>query len=233
MVIDALNRSATSKTAKLVATSDETEEPKVEEAKPERFDLVKSPKSTTVGVGETAVCETEVTGGVAPYTYQWYFECDGTWNPLYDKNVKGLSGASTEKMTLTRDIAEVLNVKCVITDSAKNKITTATATITFEDKYPLQIATQPVTTTVKVNEDAKVSIETKGGSGDLTYQWQWDMSEKGGWTSMRDNNAWAGTSTPNLTVKSNTTASLLIRCVVVDNVKKTRVESESIRVIFE
>ena len=44
---------------------------------------------------------------------------------------------------------------------------------------------------------------------------------------------WLGTTTPDLTVKSNSPANLLIRCVIVDNATNAKLETESVRVIFE
>lgn len=42
----------------------------------------------------------------------------------------------------------------------------------------------------------------QGGSGNYTYQWQWDMSGKDGWINLNEQDAWVGTKTPELTFKS-------------------------------
>ena len=108
---------------------------------------------------------------------------------------------------------------------------TSETTNTVEEQ--LEIVTQPVATTVSVGEDAILSVETAGGSDEITYQWQMDISGKGGWIRMSDNAVWLGTSTPELTVKSNSAAKLLIRCVITDTAKNVRIESDGVEVTFE
>ena len=204
-----------------------------EKVEREKLAIESKPASVTVSVNETAVCEVSVKGGTAPYKYQWYYVRDNTLIKFKDSDVEGVL---TKKLSVTKKTVEVIDVRCVITDATGANIVSPVATITIKGNNinnKLELVVPPSPTTVKVGEDAKLSVETKGGSGTLTYKWQMDISGKGGWINMTENAVWLGTKTPELTVKSNTAANLLIRCIITDTTNNVTIETEGVNIIFE
>ena len=233
IVTDAKNAKVTTKNVTITSTAS-TEEPKVEE-KPvtEPMKLTKLlPRSVNVGLDETATFEVDVIGGTAPYKYQWYFEC-ATWTKLDEQQISGLEGATSAKMSLTRKVPEVIDIKCVITDAKGAKLTSNTVKLTIENKNPMAFADQPKDVTVKTGEKAVVSVKVQNNVGDVKYQWQMDISGKGSsWVPLQDNELITGTKASELTLESKAASNIIVRCVATD-AAGTRVESNGVKVTFE
>ena len=88
---------------------------------------VDGPKSVTVSSGGTAFFDVTVSGGNAPYTYQWHeirsgsdtaVENDGDW----------YSGAKTNRLCVDK-VSGAAQYYCVITDANGNKVNSPTASL--------------------------------------------------------------------------------------------------------
>ena len=98
-----------------------------------------------------------------------------------------------------------MQVRCVITDSKGNTVTTNAATITLA----LKITSQPQSITTSVGEKATFSVKAEGKG--LTYQWYVLKTGSTKWT------AWTGRTTATISGTVNSTWNgMQVRCVVKD-----------------
>ncbi|MBR2797169.1 MAG: hypothetical protein IKE17_05410 [Clostridia bacterium] len=92
--------------------------------------LLRQPDDTTVQEGEDVAFTVEVTGGTAPYSYQWqiYNPQTGEWEDL-----EGFT-----RPTMSREDVEEkwdgCRFRCVVTDAAGEKIVTEEFTLTVRDR---------------------------------------------------------------------------------------------------
>jgi len=78
-----------------------------------------NPLSTTILIGDSIAFTSTVTGGLSPYTYQWYLD---------DSPV---SGATSDSWTFTPTSTGVHNVYLKVTDTCNSTAQSDTATITI------------------------------------------------------------------------------------------------------
>lgn len=95
------------------------------------------PSDVSVAKEKTAKFTVKVSGGTAPYNYQWQLKTslDGKrakWLDLND-NKNALSGTKTETLSITGSAEGVMLLRCVITDDNGNKVTTATVKLTITE----------------------------------------------------------------------------------------------------
>jgi hypothetical protein len=92
---------------------------------PPAFSVSISPLSASIHVGQSVVFTSTVTGGTAPYSYQWYLD-----------NAP-VSGATSASWTYTPASASVHYVKLKLTDSEDNVVESDYALITVTDTVPV------------------------------------------------------------------------------------------------
>ena len=125
-----------------------------------------------------------VSGGVAPYTYQWQCRSDmlQNWVSLNDDNSPSLFGYYTDSLTMqvqNHSFTMHYSFRCVITDAAGNQVVSdATAIV-----HGVHVLTQPCNDTAKAGEQVSFSVAVEGGTYPYTYQWQY-MCDEFEWQNM-------------------------------------------------
>ena len=122
--------------------------------------ITKQPQIVVVKSGETA--KTTVTAEGDGLTYKWYYKDKGASKFSYTSTFSGATYSAT--MNETRNGRQIY---CVITD--KYGISAKTKTVTLNMGNPMKITKQPVNTSAKIGENAKVTIAATGDG--LKYQW--------------------------------------------------------------
>ena len=122
--------------------------------------ITKQPQIVVVKSGETA--KTTVTAEGDGLTYKWYYKDRGVSKFSYTSTFKGNTYSAT-----MNDARNGRQIYCVITD--KYGISAKTKTVTLNMGNPMKITKQPVNTSAKIGENAKVTIAATGDG--LKYQW--------------------------------------------------------------
>ena len=167
-----------------------------------RPEIVTQPVNTTVESGERAYFSVKASG--LDLTYQWQYSGNGgsTWTN------SSASAAKTAKLSIAGNASNAkLLYRCAVSN-AKGTTYTNTVRVTLSDAKPV-ILTQPVNTTVKLNERAYFSVSVSGLN--VTYQWQYSSNGGSTWA----NSTASSAKTAKLSIAGNTgNAKLLYRCKV-------------------
>ena len=137
--------------------------------------IVKQPEDYTMkSAADKPVFSVTVTGGKAPYTYDWYFDTDAYRSMLSsnktDKTTDQLT--ITDPATLAPD-GEYIWVWCWITD-ADGKTVDSEKAVLYRVSG-LRIVKQPEDYTMKSAADKPVfSVTVSGGKAPYTYDWYFD-----------------------------------------------------------
>ncbi|MGI5874271.1 MAG: immunoglobulin domain-containing protein [Bacillota bacterium] len=126
----------------------------------EPLTVVTQPKDAEINEEETAELTVAVSGGTAPYTYQWQKKDGETW--------KSVSGA--EEATL--NVSEAGEYRCLISDAEGAAVTCTAASVTVNAPEPLTVVTQPKDAAIDEGDTAELTVEVSGGKEPYVYQWQ-------------------------------------------------------------
>ena len=96
-----------------------------------------SPNSVNMTVGSSNQFSSTVTGGLSPYTYQWYYT-----------NGTAITGATTSTLTYKANITGTYNIYLNVTDSLNYKVTSNTATLNVYSQPTVTISPASVNITV-------------------------------------------------------------------------------------
>jgi outer membrane protein assembly factor BamB len=116
-----------------------------------------SPTSVTMDVGQSQLFTSSVTGGTAPYTYQWYL------------NGAPVSGATKPTWTFTPTSAGSVTVYLTVTDSASAVATSNIVSVTVNG--PLSITVAPSSATIGTGQSQLFTSTVSGGTSPFAYQW--------------------------------------------------------------
>lgn len=185
-------------------------------------------------IGRYETLQVAVSGGVAPYTYQWQCRSDmlQNWVSLNDDNSPSLSGYHTDSLTMqvqNHSITTHYSFRCVITDASGNQvISDATAIV-----HGVHILTQPRNDTAQAGEQVSFSVAVEGGTYPYTYQWQY-MCDEFAWQNMYG--SWcpgATTATVSFSIdESEFEYHYKYRCMITDSQGKV-IYSEEVWVVEE
>ena len=136
------------------------------------FAYTSQPKDTFATEGQAVNFEVSAIG--RNVTYQWYYKRpNSTWKKTT------VSGSDTAVLPITAGTKnDGTSYRCVITDEAGNKITSAAGTLMLE--IPLQI-TDISEDAYDVNGESVTFHIGAVGNGDLSYQWQYKMAGETNW----------------------------------------------------
>jgi hypothetical protein len=159
-----------------------------------------SPVSVNIAVGNTQQFTSTTTGGLVPYTYQWYYT-----------NGTAITGASTSTLTYRANFTGTYNLFLNITDSLNYRAQSNTATLTVYSQPTVTI--NPTSVNMTVNTTQTFSSTATGGLIPYSYQWYYT-----------NGTAITGATTSTLTFKANSTGTFNIYLNVTDSLNY-RVES--------
>jgi len=141
--------------------------------------ITMQPQNVTAKVGDTVSFSVAVSGGKAPYTYQWEFTTDNLSEWL---NVDAWAIGNTANLSFRVDGAHEWDnhykYRCVITDAEGNEVISDEVWV---EAAPLTIVTQPQNVTCKAGDKATFSVAVSGGTEPYAYQWQY-MTNTFSWT---------------------------------------------------
>ncbi len=147
----------------------ETEEPQV-------LTITQQPGNVTLQEG-IAEFHISVTGGTAPYTYQWYsYASSRPDNPLMMQDSSGtVTGTRSDTLIAYCQPIEgghtrTTNLYCVITDANGDQLRSDSAVLQITTRA-LTIDQQPVNTNVKIGVGGHLTIAVSGGKAPYKYQW--------------------------------------------------------------
>ena len=160
-----------------------------------------------------------ISGGVAPYTYQWQASSN---NSSWSNSAKHSSSSTTDVNTsfFTSSVTGTTwYERCVITDSKGNSVTSSSAKFTFNAS--LKIVTQPVSQTLEANSEGKfpftISVAISGGVAPYTYQWQ-SSSNNSSWSNTAKHSSSSTTDTnSNFFSATSSGSTWYERCIITDS----------------
>ena len=196
--------------------------------------ITSSPTDQNVLKGTEVTFTVGVTGGVQPYTYQWYMIPAGQAGEPSDGTGTAVLNANTNTLSVTADDTTNGNrYYCVVGDAVGQRVASEAATLSI-DQPLLILVSSPQDRTCLVGEKADFAVSVTGGVQPYTYQWYVIPGERAGIspfaTAMaEEGTAIAGAVSDTLTV----TATIQLNgnryyCVVRDAVGQA-VESQSAR----
>ncbi len=171
---DKSSGSTTSSTDSATSTTSTTPTSSDTESSP--FEIKTQPTNASAENGGDKTFSVVVSGGTAPYSYQWHCETNefspaikisGETNKTIGANY--YSGYYTANLKVHADSNSKGEYWCVITDAKGEKLTTNKAKLSIV--YPLKITTQPKSVVGKTGNRQTFSVAVSGGTSPYTYQW--------------------------------------------------------------
>ena len=140
--------------------------------------ITKQPECTTASAGDEVGFGIEVTGGVAPYTYQLKrtnLTLEGAWEDV-DAEALSMGNMTTLLFRISSKSFLLQDLFCiVVTDAAGNQVSSNVVWVNeyVSDMELLTIDWQTPDQVVGVGEVAVFAVEVTGGSEPYTYQWEY------------------------------------------------------------
>ena len=152
-----------------------------------------SPTPVSLTIGNTQQFTSTTTGGLTPYTYQWYYT-----------NNTAIIGATTSTLNYKANYTGTYNIYLNVTDNLNYKVKSNTATLNIYTQPTVTISPTPVSLTI--GNTQQFTSTTTGGLTPYTYQWYYT-----------NNTAIIGATTSTLNYKANYTGTYNIYLNVTDN----------------
>jgi len=128
-----------------------------------------SPATAKIKIGESVIFTSDVSGGKAPYSYQWYL--DGS----------AVSGATDSSWIFAPETTGSYTVYLVVTDSLGNTAQSDEAAVNVAPS--LSVSISPTSASIVVGESVEFTSTVSGGYPPYSYQWYLDDSPVSGATS--------------------------------------------------
>ena len=172
-----------------------------------------SPASLSVNQGAAAKFTSSVSGGTAPYTYQWQYRTSssGSWT----KVSSGGTGSSYTLTTAARHNG--YQYRLIVTDKNGQTGTSNVAALTVIPVASLKVTISPTSLTVDAGAAASFKATASGGTAPYTYRWQYRTSSSGSWTNVSSGGTGA-TYTLTTAARHN---GYQYHCIVTDSTGKT------------
>ncbi|MEM2971066.1 MAG: PKD domain-containing protein [Candidatus Bathyarchaeia archaeon] len=116
-----------------------------------------SPSTAKIKIGESVIFTSTVSGGVKPYSYQWYL------------NGTPVSGANGTSWTFTPTATGTYIVYLIVTDASANTAKSNEATVTVAPSLTVSIS--PTSASILLGEQVTFTSTVSGGYTPYKYQW--------------------------------------------------------------
>jgi hypothetical protein len=116
-----------------------------------------SPTSAAMDPRQSIIFNSTVSGGISPYSYQWYL------------NSVAVSGASSSSWTFTPSSSGSYTVSLNVTDHTGSNATSNAASATVNSA--LSVSISPTSATIDVGKSRTFTSSVSGGTSPYTYQW--------------------------------------------------------------
>ncbi|MCR5203456.1 MAG: CHAP domain-containing protein [Lachnospiraceae bacterium] len=165
--------------------------------------ITTQPENIMVNEKEIAYFDVAATGTGLKYLWQYKNAGDISWTDWTNKTTAAISVAYAA-------YRNGMSLRCKITDSAGNSVTSNVAVLTYKAVSNLSITTHPQNSTVNDNEIAYFSVTAKGTG--LKYLWQYKNAGSSTWTD------WTTKTTASISVAYAAYRNgMSLRCVVSDS----------------
>ena len=125
-------------------------------------------------IGSMAMFTVKVTGGTAPYTYQWEYRKSPTASFAATTT---LSGAKTATLAAEFTTArKTYEFRCRITDATGAAVTTDAVKMVEGSAAVLAVTAQPEDYVGAIGSMATFTVAVEGGTAPYTYQWEFRKS---------------------------------------------------------
>jgi hypothetical protein len=151
-----------------------------------------NPNIVGMYVGQSQTYVSSVSGGIAPYFYQWYYS-----------NGTAITGATTSTLTFKANSTGAYNFYLNATDNLNNKAQSNTATINVYSQPTVTI--NPTSVNMTIGNKQQFNSTVTGGLTPYTYQWYLNGSQ----VSSATGNAW--------TFNATTAGTYIIYLKIADN----------------
>jgi len=126
-----------------------------------------------IKIGESVTFTSSVSGGLSPYSYQWYL------------NGSAVSGATSSTWTFTPTATGYYIVYLKVTDGTPQTVKSNEASVTVAS--PLRVSISPMSASIVVGQSVAFTSTVSGGYPPYNYQWYLnDVAVSGatssGWT---------------------------------------------------
>ncbi|MBQ2679462.1 MAG: S-layer homology domain-containing protein [Firmicutes bacterium] len=164
------------------------------------------PKDTTVDSGDDAVFSVKVSGGEAPYKYEWHriVYASGNDEVLSDSSL--VKGSDTNTVTVKNCMVYNDGDKfyCIVKDDNGDKEKSDKAELSVVDTFEyLNITSQPKSVTVSGTDTVTFSVKVSGGTPPYKYQW-YKLYPDDTLITIPNNSYYSGATSDTLTVKNLT-----------------------------
>ena len=136
--------------------------------------ITSQPKDVAIAEGADAKFTVAVSGGTAPYAYEWHriVANNSNYDVVLDADETLITGTQTGTLT-TKQCKDTENgdkYYCVVSDAAGGFIVSEKATLTV-NAAALTVTKQPKSQTVNKGDNASFSVTVSGGKEPYKYQW--------------------------------------------------------------
>ena len=132
----------------------------------------------TIDLGQSVTMTASATGGVTPYTYQWYSSSASVSGPYTT-----ISSATSATYTFTPGATGLMYFKVAVIDSAWMNVTNISTPVSVTVNFQLVAPTTSVNyNTIDLGQSASLSSTgVTTGTSPLTYQWFNSTNGGAGW----------------------------------------------------
>ncbi|MBQ3076329.1 MAG: S-layer homology domain-containing protein [Clostridia bacterium] len=139
--------------------------------------ITAQPKDVECAAGDTVQFKVAVSGGKAPYTYQWQLKMGSSYEGIDSGDDFWAAGWDTDTLSaeiFEEDFVNGNTYRCVITDADGNTVTSdAAKPVEKAVVAPLAITAQPQDVTCAEGEKAEFTVQVSGGKAPYTYRWSY------------------------------------------------------------
>jgi len=135
-----------------------------------QLQVIISPSSATIYLGQSQAFTSSVSGGTSPYSYQWYL------------NGAPVSGATLSSWTFTPTSTGTYHICVEVTDAVNVVVQSNIAWLTVNPSPPVTVTISPGSAVIDIGQSVPFTSSVTGGTPPFSYQWFLDGAPVSGAT---------------------------------------------------